>query len=86
LQPLEILSRHAATDDANQRQGYGIDPAPCFGVRLTVRAGVVVGRSEPLRPWFRIVSHSTARFPLKSSGHEAALSKEPEMKSYAVRP
>jgi len=85
-QPLEILTRHTPADDTGQRQGYVVDPAPRLGVRLALRAGIVVGRFEPLRPRFRVISHATACELLDSNRHEAASGEEPERKNKTGRP
>ena len=58
------VARHAAADDAGQRQRYPVDLAPSLrarflGVRLAVRTDIVIRRFKPFR--LSVVFHATSR-------------------------
>ncbi|MGQ0682153.1 hypothetical protein [Bradyrhizobium sp.] len=52
VQPLKVFPRHAAADDAGQRQRGAVDALPRPGVRLVARIIVVVSRNDPA--WFSV--------------------------------
>lgn len=70
--PLEILSRHAATDDAGQGQRRAIDLQSGLRARLALRTGVIVCRFDPFRPRFRVVFHAVPCSVFETNRHEAA--------------
>ena len=53
VQPIEIFPRHAAANDAGQRQRGVVDALPRPGVRQAARIVIVVGRNDPA--WFSVV-------------------------------
>src|SRR5579859_1520780 len=71
----EIFPRHAAADDARQRQHHTVDSLPCLAVRSALRALIVVGRYDVVWPGLRFIRHAVARSS-KSNGHQAAAKSE----------
>src|SRR5665213_4291719 len=71
VQPFKIFPRHAAADDAGQRQRGVVDALQRRDVRQAARIVIVVGRNDPA--WFSValVFHAVACSQMKTNRHEA---------------